>query len=338
MRDISTGLVNISRVNSGTEQDLPSGIFCFSAVTFKPKIGIPLPSVAYISLDTTLSNWQVVGPQGELTPQFESFSSTVTVNIVPDTTPPSVSWISPVTAEGQVYSIAGGTVPIEVSATDGSGVAQVHFIRWDAVNLRVVDIGTVLFAPYRVSVDVSTLNLQWNEIHADVYDYAGNVTGTYFWIYRTPNLLANGSFEDDSSPADGKPDVWSTNKKFTRSSETTPVDGTYVGKFRATDNSGATIKQTVNNLTAGVTYSFSCWTQIPLTSDSFKFQYQMQWKNASNSTIKTETVKTYADDTNGVWNQAAKSLVAPAGTVKAIVMMKASSLNGTIYVDQCVLQ
>lgn len=151
-----------------------------------------------------------------------------------------------------------------------------------------------------------------------------------------PTLPLNGSFEDDSNPADGKPDVWTTSNKFTRSSAIPALDGTYVGRLLATDNSGANTQQPVS-LTAGTNYSFSCWTNIPTTSDSFTFKYQVQWKNASNSTISTWTVKTYSDDTAGAWNEAAGTKVAPAGTVSGIVKLVASSLAGPIYVDKCVL-
>ena len=146
------------------------------------------------------------------------------------------------------------------------------------------------------------------------------------------NLLKNPSVEADTNN-DSKPDLWSTNAKFTRSSETTPKQGSYVGRFRAADNSGATITQTVPNLTAGTTYDFSAWVNIPPQGDTtFTFKLQVQWKNASNGNISTTLVKNYTTVTNG-WNEATVDLVAPPGTVSAVVKMVASSLNGTIYVD-----
>jgi len=151
-----------------------------------------------------------------------------------------------------------------------------------------------------------------------------------------PNLLVNPSFELDAN-TDGKPDVWTANNKFTGSNEIPAHDGSYVGRFFATDNSGVNTQQTINNLAAGTNYSFSCWTNIPTTSDAFTFKYQIQWKNASNGTISTWTVKTYSDDTAGTWNEAAGTKVAPAGTVAAIVKLVASSLNGKIYIDACSL-
>jgi hypothetical protein len=150
------------------------------------------------------------------------------------------------------------------------------------------------------------------------------------------NLLANPSFELDTNN-DGRPDTWTSNAKFTRSSAIAPHQGAFVGRFRATDNSGVTIKQAVN-ASAGAMYTLSCWTNIPATADSFTFKYQVQWRDASNSTISTSTVKTYSDDTNGAWNQATQNLVAPGNTAKAQVRMVAGSLNATIYVDECLFK
>jgi hypothetical protein len=158
-----------------------------------------------------------------------------------------------------------------------------------------------------------------------------SVTANFDPVSTPQNLLQNGSFEEDGN-GDGKPDIWSTNAKFTRSSETTPNDGGFVGRFRATDNSGATIQQTVQDLTAGSTYNFSGWVNVPATSDAFTFKLQVKWRNASNSAISTKVIKSYTSPTGG-WNEATGSLVAPAGTTNALVQMVVSSLNGTIYID-----
>lgn len=151
-----------------------------------------------------------------------------------------------------------------------------------------------------------------------------------------PNLLGNPSFETDAN-ADGKPDSWSTNTKFTRSTAILAIDGNYVGRFFATDNSAATITQVVNGLSAGTTYDFSGWVNIPPTSDSFTFKIQVKWRNASNTVIGTPVIiQSYPIQTSGLngWSNALKSLVAPAGTTNAQIQMVVSSLNATIYVDR----
>jgi hypothetical protein len=150
------------------------------------------------------------------------------------------------------------------------------------------------------------------------------------------NLLINPSFELDANN-DGRPDTWSSSSKFTRSNAVAPHAGTYIGRFFASDNSGVTIKQNVN-ASAGKTYRFSCWANIPATQDTFAYKVQVRWLNSRNKTISTATVKSYVDDTNGSWNQATQSLAAPAGTTKAQIRLVASNLNATIYVDDCVFQ
>lgn len=146
------------------------------------------------------------------------------------------------------------------------------------------------------------------------------------------DLIQNPSFELDAN-GDNRPDAWTSSPKFRRSTATMPHDGTYVGRLRATDNAGVTISQTVSNLTAGTSYTFSGWVKIPNQNDAtFSFKLQVRWHRANNTIISTSTIKNYTAKTSG-WNQATKNLVAPTGTVKAQIRLVASSLNGTIYVD-----
>lgn len=156
-----------------------------------------------------------------------------------------------------------------------------------------------------------------------------------------PNLLKNASFELDAN-ADGKPDSWSLNSHFTRSSATTPhhcsvcgQNPLYVGRHQARNNSGYTISSNpVPNLTAGTAYTFIGWVDIPSTSDSFAFTIRIRWRNASNTTISTKTISTFKGSTGGAWMAAANNnLVAPTGTTNAQILMVVSSLNATIYVD-----
>ena len=144
------------------------------------------------------------------------------------------------------------------------------------------------------------------------------------------NLLANPGFELDVN-SDGLPDGWSTWARFTRSSAVVH-GGAFAGRFRAANDSGATITQRVSNLTAGTTYNFAGWVNIPPTTDAFNLKLQVRWLNSANNTISTKTMKTYSAATAG-WDQTAAALVAPAGTVKADIRLVVSSLSATIYVD-----
>jgi bacillolysin len=149
------------------------------------------------------------------------------------------------------------------------------------------------------------------------------------------NLLANPGFELDANN-DSRPDSWSSNSHFTRSNALAH-GGTYAGRHFATDNSGYTISQAISSLTAGATYNVASWVNIPSTSDAFTLQLQVRWRNSSNSTISTITIKTYGGPTSG-WDQTTVGLVAPAGTTNAQVRMVVSSLNATLYVDDFAFQ
>jgi hypothetical protein len=145
------------------------------------------------------------------------------------------------------------------------------------------------------------------------------------------NQLMNRGFELDTN-ADGRPDNWTSNAKFTRSNEAV-LEGSFVGKHYTTDDSGYTISQVVNNLAGGATYAFSGYVNIPSTSDTFAFSLLMRWYRIDGSTISTSTLKTFTDDTAGKWQQVTANMVAPAGTISGSVRMVPSSLNAAIYVD-----
>jgi hypothetical protein len=100
-----------------------------------------------------------------------------------DTQPPTISWVKPV-GTGESYPATSGTVALEVAVSDNAGIQSVEFYRWDVVNLQVVGITTDSSAPYQASVDVSTLNMEWNEILARVTDTAGNQAQASIFIYR----------------------------------------------------------------------------------------------------------------------------------------------------------
>src|SRR5205823_192843 len=85
---------------------------------------------------------------------------------------------------------------------------------------------------------------------------AGNFTAT---TSTTGNLLLNPGFELAANGVN--PDSWTASARFTRSNEAVH-GGSFAGKHLEA-GSGRTIAQTINNLTAGTTYSVSAWVNIP---------------------------------------------------------------------------
>lgn len=173
-----------------------------------------------------------------------------------------------------------------------------------------------------------------------IADAAGNTLNPESWDFSTAapvtNLLANPGFEVDANN-DGRPDHWSSDPRATRSSASVH-SGSYAMQLFATNNSGFSIGQPVPGLTAGKSYDFSGWVNIPTTRDKFELKLEVQWLNARNRTISTNVIRTYSSSTGGTWDQATSSLVAPAGTVSARVQMVVKSLNAAIYVDDVVFE
>ena len=166
------------------------------------------------------------------------------------------------------------------------------------------------------------------------------VSANGFTVAQPPsgNLLLNPGFELDDT-GDTLPDNWINGKSlltFTRSSEVVAHGGSFVGKHSSSKDVDYIVSQTVGGLTAGRTYNFSGWANIPPTStDAFQFRFEVQWLKADNANISVTVIKKYTAATSG-WDQATASLVAPAGTAKAVVRMFVHSLKRTIYVDDFV--
>jgi PKD repeat protein len=144
------------------------------------------------------------------------------------------------------------------------------------------------------------------------------------------NLLLNPGFEIDAN-SNARPDSWSSNQYFSRSSGTVAA-GTYAGRWQSTANNGPASYQDVS-VSAGARYTFMGLVNAPVTGDSFTFEIKILWRNASGA-VSGSVVRKLVDDTNGAWQQVSGTVTAPMGATIARVQMKAGSLNGTIYVDE----
>ena len=147
------------------------------------------------------------------------------------------------------------------------------------------------------------------------------------------NLLVKPGFEVDAT-GDGKPDGWSSNALFTRVNA--PVHGgSFAGGFRATANKSGSVQQTVS-VTAHTTYDFAGWVQAPSTSDPFTFQFKVQWRQGG-TPLSTVVVRKFTDDTAGGWQPVTGSLISPAGSTSARVIMAVSSLSSAVHIDDVLL-
>jgi hypothetical protein len=141
--------------------------------------------------------------------------------------------------------------------------------------------------------------------------------------------MTNLGFELDAN-GDTRPDSWTTNTAFTRSSAVVH-GGTFAGRHASTSNAGYDVYQTATGITAGVNYAFSGWLNIPATSDAFKFEIHLKWRGAGGN-IRTDKLFSRTTSTAG-WTQMNFNATAPSGATSVRVTMKLKSLNATIYVD-----
>jgi uncharacterized repeat protein (TIGR01451 family) len=96
-----------------------------------------------------------------------------------DSEKPTVSWVSP-TVDGKGLYLDNSLVHLSVTATDNYGIARVRIYRWDKVGLRFIDIINLSKSPYELNLDSTSLYNGWNEIDAEAYDTAGNVSDHQF--------------------------------------------------------------------------------------------------------------------------------------------------------------
>jgi hypothetical protein len=109
------------------------------------------------------------------------------------------------------------------------------------------------------------------------------------------------------------------------------LNGSYAGKYFSTSGTNSNVRQTIDNLTAGMTYDVSGWVNIPQAGSSLSLKPKVEWRNGS-TLIYRDTLEKYTGVTNG-WAQFSGSLVAPAGTTNARLVLAITGLDGTIYVD-----
>ena len=171
----------------------------------------------------------------------------------------------------------------------------------------------------------------WSDGGAAVHQIATPVNDTTYTATYVPqsNVLKNGGFETDAD-SDGKPDNWTPVAQVSRSGAVVH-GGSFAIRHTAQANASYVVAQT-RNVTAGRTYHFSGWINIPATADtSFTFAIQIRWRNASNAIIKTATVHSFSAPTG--WANASADVAAPAGAAAASVRMVVTGLTGTVYAD-----
>jgi hypothetical protein len=146
------------------------------------------------------------------------------------------------------------------------------------------------------------------------------------------NLLANPGFELDAN-ADNRPDSWTSSARFLRSA-TVVRNGVAAGNLTATTNPTFTINSsTISGLYAGASHRVSGWVNIPARDDDFSLSVQLQWRTSTNSPVGANVVLATHAAATEAWAGFDQSVVVPDGATRAVIMLRVTSLNGNIYVD-----
>lgn len=150
----------------------------------------------------------------------------------------------------------------------------------------------------------------------------------------TGNLLGNGGFELD---ADGNgPDDWTSNASFTRSSAIAAREGAFVGRHATPGESTYNVESDAP-VVGGQRYVLSGFVNAPVNSDKFRFLVKIKWRGSSGN-ISTVTIAKFTDDTAGTWASFTATVTAPSTATVGRVIMTVNGLNGTVFVDDFVLQ
>ncbi len=243
-----------------------------------------------------------------------------------------------------VYDITPGTLYNFSAWTNIPATSDTFSFKWEVAwkNSSSTVIGTVPVFTYSAQTSgwnnaTAALLVPDGTTHAVLRMVVSSLNATIYAddvsFKPVVNLLENAGFETDAD-ANSRPDNWSSDSRMTRSS-TLKRSGTYAARHSATDNSSYAAFQSMTNLTAGATYNFSGWVNIPATSDTFTFKWEVRWRDASGNILTTTTLKTYSAQTSG-WNGTTATVTAPTGTTQATIRMSVGSLNATIYADDVV--
>jgi hypothetical protein len=109
---------------------------------------------------------------------------------------PDIEWDSPVKTKG-VYEIGRDEkqISLEIQLVDNGPITRVRYYRWDAVNKVHVQIGEVVTEPFRIILNVDTLNYAWNQIFAAAYDEDNDASvNEYIFLYRNFYLFLPSIF------------------------------------------------------------------------------------------------------------------------------------------------
>jgi CSLREA domain-containing protein len=156
-------------------------------------------------------------------------------------------------------------------------------------------------------------------------------------VLRHDNDILNGEFDLDAN-ADGSPDSWALQSRFTQSSDVAHATA-FSGK--STGDGGAFQEfQRLFSVNAGGNYTVNGWIDVPANTCTFTLKIQIRWRDATaQTTLAITPVATYngtaaAPFTTPGWQQFSASATAPAGAAIAdLEYVYSSGFTAVSYID-----
>ncbi len=283
--------------------------------------------VLKFTLHPTSYDWEFIPVPGAT---FRDQGTATCVDGPPSPHAPTTSGLSPTTA-----TVGGSDLNLQVN---GTYFSKDSVVQWNGVNRPTQFVNSTQLV---ATIPGSALNTPGTASITVVDPQGQSPSNAQEFMIAEPindNLLANGGFEDDADN-NQQPDKW-WNNEYVKRHTGVVYSGTASMQHYATNNSGYTISQTANNLTAGTTYTFSGRVNIPPSTPlqgAFDFVLMIKWRDANKQSIRTDTLHVFKQPTEG-WQTISARLEAPAGTTNAQVQMVTDVLNAAVYVDELVLR
>lgn len=250
----------------------------------------------------------------------------------------AVSQVVPNIVAGIVYEV-GGWVNIPPSADTNSELdIEVRWLNANQIAISTSHVKSYISATAGWDHAVAQMLAPHGTVSAEVRLVTSWVNNTMYvdqFSFRLVNLISNAGFE--VLPATGeRPAGWSADINVSCSDRSAHT-GRYAMRHSPLQDANYTVSQEITQLTGGSRYQIAAWVNIPPTQDTFQFDLQVRWRDANQTVLSTTTLRTYSTATSG-WDLASGSLLAPARTLSAQLLLVASDLRTTIFVDDLIVQ
>lgn len=161
-------------------------------------------------------------------------------------------------------------------------------------------------------------------------DHTGGTYSAAVDEVASPDALENGSFEVDAD-RDGHPDSWVGSPAFHRAQDYV-TDGQWSGVLAPRRERTVGVRQRVDGVAPGGEYWFAGALSVPPTRDRFRAALRLRWLDRDGAALGSVRLLAVGRGTVGT-RSSARLVTAPAGSAAVVVVVRATSLRGRVYVD-----